>query len=209
MADLPALFSGPMVGALLDDLKTQTRRANHLERLRRFGPISEFGRSNTSGYDWHFRDKEKRWHDLRHAALLAVLPYHVGDRLYVREAWRVPAQDDRIPPRDLVRQIVGYEADCGPGQVSATGKFRQAMHMPRWASRITLTVTDVRVERLQSISEADAIAEGIATGDYPVDVYASLWNTINGPGSWEANPFVAAYTFTVALGNIDQIGRAA
>nr|WP_018009330.1 hypothetical protein [Sinorhizobium medicae] len=95
--------------------------------------------------------------------------------------------------------------------------------MPPWASRLTLIVTDVSVERLQDISEADAIAEGIErskdfpdrfmtpAGDYavPIVAYQRLWESINGPGSWEANPWVAAYTFTVIKQNIDQIEKAA
>ncbi len=101
--------------------------------------------------------------------------------------------------------------------------------MPRWASRLTLTVTDVRVERLQDISESDAIAEGadiaeghrsqitggpmikIGAGTYmsPIAWYHRLWNEINGAGSWEANPWIVAYTFTVHHGNIDQIAQVA
>ena len=86
--------------------------------------------------------------------------------------------------------------------------------MPRWASRLTLHVTEVRVQRLQEISEADALAEGIAPEFYggttdrmrwagrPAECYAALWETINGPGSWKANPWVVAYTFTVERCNI-------
>lgn len=97
---------------------------------------------------------------------------------------------------------------------------KPSIHMPRWASRITLTVTDVRVERLQDITEADAIAEGIErsekfpdryltpAGDFaiPTVAYHRLWDSINGDGAWDRNPWIVAYTFTVHLGNIDQIG---
>lgn len=106
---------------------------------------------------------------------------------------------------------------------------KPSIHMPRWASRTTLQVTDVRVERLQDISEADAVAEGCFKGKASGrvfasagamhiggdewanarDWYADLWNSINGEGSWDANPWVVAYTFTVQHGNIDQIARAA
>lgn len=238
MAELPALFNGGMVGALLAGTKKQTRRANHLERLRRFGPVTEFGRSDTRGYDWHFRDRDKRWHDLRHAELLSRLPWRVGDRLYVRETCAAVEAWDGT---DIVR----FDADAATIPIENTpeaatrwvemhhyrrkrGASVPSIHMPRWASRITLTVTDVRVERLQEISEADAIADGVGLERYvsvsdsaglhssgdaeptdPIEEYRDLWNSLNGPGSWDANPWVAAYTFTVALGNIDQIGRAA
>lgn len=82
--------------------------------------------------------------------------------------------------------------------------------MPRKYSRITLDVTEVRVERLQSISRGDAMEEGclfpnMAKGPNPVDWYADLWNAINGEGAWEKNPFVTAYTFRVHLCNIDRM----
>lgn len=85
--------------------------------------------------------------------------------------------------------------------------------MPRWASRLTLTVTDVRLERLQDISEADAIAEGVGrlTTSVPKmgksisarDAFHDIWNDINGPDAWDANPWVAAYSFDLRKRNID------
>jgi len=100
-------------------------------------------------------------------------------------------------------------------------KIRPSIHMPRWASRITLTVTDVRVQRLQDCSEADAKAEGIigagliwglgveppdpARAASPVEAYARLWDIINGPEAWDANPWVVALTFAVHLCNIDKM----
>jgi hypothetical protein len=99
--------------------------------------------------------------------------------------------------------------------------------MPRELSRLTLTVTDVRVQRLHDISEADAVAEGVesgetsrgnmwkAYGDEPncwVDTarisFIRLWNSIHDPDAWDANPWVVALTFTVQRGNIDEIGGA-
>ena len=90
--------------------------------------------------------------------------------------------------------------------------------MPRWASRLTLTVTDVRVQRLQDISEADAVAEGCdavlaltikrpngAHPGNPRECYCDLWNSLHGHGAWDANPWVVAVTFTVQRGNIDQL----
>jgi hypothetical protein len=110
---------------------------------------------------------------------------------------------------------VWYEADGkGPAtDLHMPGKHRQAMHMPRWASRLTLTVTDVRVERLQDISEEDAKAEGVSDEFTDYELYgqsqpyrfgySSLWNLINGEGAWQANPFVAAYSFEARRQNID------
>ncbi len=95
-------------------------------------------------------------------------------------------------------------------------QWRPAIHMPRWASRLTLELTDVRVERLQDISEQDAIAEGAdrlvmdddgkfyesANGTHRCG-YAGLWDHINGDGSWDENPFVWCISFRTILANID------
>jgi hypothetical protein len=96
-----------------------------------------------------------------------------------------------------------------------------SIHMPRWASRLTLTVTDVRVQRLHEISDDDAVAEGCECDsdgwrDYLFpstqccgtarDSYRTLWNSLHGPDAWDANPWVVAVSFSVQHGNIDQIG---
>lgn len=235
MADKSILFSGPMVRALLAGTKTQTRRG-----------LADYDQKIAQEPAWEAaKDSDGVWRIIAETPSLSgsIVPrlrYSVGDRLYVREHWRVDSCLDRIAPRDMPsdrnnRPCVHYKADGRSLGVLEPGRFRQGMHMPRWASRITLTVTDVRVERLQDISEADAIAEGIedvtrevAAGDpslrfwrryrdggwngyvdTAVGSYASLWTEINGPGSWEANPWVAAYTFTVERGNIDRLAGAA
>ncbi|XHE14422.1 hypothetical protein PCC82_06710 [Agrobacterium deltaense] len=245
MADLPILFSAPMVRALIAGTKTQTRRT--FGKLRRFGPIHQFGISDTPGYAWHFRDGSGRFHDLRGGELLKYLPYKVGDRLYVREAWRVSQQWNLTAPRDLParRMTIFCEAggsianqasgrwepdnDYPPFRPDWVGKMRQGMHMPKWASRITLIVEGVKVERLRDISEADAIAEGadisphhrsqitggpmvkVGPGTYmsPIAWYHRLWDDINGAEAWNANPWVVAYTFRRIMGNIDMIEAAA
>jgi hypothetical protein len=229
MSDKPILFSGPMVRALLAGTKTQTRRALNPQPVLQTNCLYHV--SNKHGGMLNVAEE-----DVGRCAV-DYLRIAVGDRLYVREAWRVPAQDDRIPPRDLPRQIIGYEADYSSGNIIAPGRLRPGMHMPRWASRLTLTVTYVRVERLRDISEADAQAEGITRigaeyvgrgskewergpNFYQVDIgggtmndatavalYMRLWDWINGDGSADLNPWVAAYTFNVERGNIDALNR--
>jgi hypothetical protein len=165
-----------------------------------------------------------------------------GDRLYVREHWRTTlAFEDLAPSQMSGSERLRYEAD---GFIDARGKsfdhfhagrFRQAMHMPKWASRITLIVTDVRVERLQDCSEADALAEGVveffrgpdrlgwpaaASGEIvaaasdalggggPIAMYRDLWDSINAKRGfgWAYNPWVLTATFRVHRGNIDTMG---
>jgi len=196
MGDRPILFSAPMVRALLGGRKTQTRRVvNQI-------PHDPALRPGMAGY------KPAPLH-LWQAAPGGpyFLPrYAVGDRLWVREAhfwvsgwgWRYVADNE-----DLTEQ-----RDAGE-----VWRTKPSIHMPRRASRITLTVTDVRVQRLHDCSEADALAEGckgyVSRGGWgglsPQEEYRTLWDEINGPGAWEANPWVSAYTFTVARGNIDQL----
>ncbi|MFD2297726.1 hypothetical protein QRO11_15540 [Paracidovorax citrulli] len=201
MADRPILFSAPMVRALLAGTKTQTRRVWKLPRgcqwYAELGGESE-GWVIDPGQPWWLHVDEFR------------CPYgQPGDRLWVREAWRTVAEADALPPRDLNEaHRIWNEADA-PHQPGA-GKLRPGMFMPRWASRITLEITAVRVERLQDISREDAMAEGIVIqpdGGYgladtthyhatdPRQSYFSLWEAINGPGNVEANPWVWAVTF--------------
>ncbi|EFO33804.1 PmgT [Roseibium sp. TrichSKD4] len=246
------LFTGSMVIGLLEDRKRQTRRV--MNKLLRFGPITEFGPSDTRGYDWHFRDREMRWHDLRHDKLLKVLPYQVGDLLYVREAWKTFVSLDKVKPSELLNDKRGagilYLADNAGLSLSANGerhesqvredlnafgRLRPGMHMPRWASRITLKVTDVRVQRLQEISEKDAKAEGVCAwvesqAKYPwgdisdplrhlmvkntfgnaKTAFNCLWDSLNGDRdagiyAWDANPWVVAVSFEVIKANVDTV----
>lgn len=204
MTDRPILFSGPMVRALLDDRKTQTRR---IIKPQPVSPYLENG-------DW--------WDETAPGtATPMVLKAYAGDRLWVKETHaRVGDNgDDHMACPDLTR-LVYYRADDVQPELS---RWRPSIFMRRQDSRLTLLVTDVRVEPLQDISEADAIAEGIEqsakfpdryltpAGDYAVPkvAYQRLWENINGAGSWEANPWVAVYTFTVIKQNIDQIEKAA
>ena len=222
MADRPIIFSAPMVRALLDGRKTQTRR---LLRISRHRSISEFGPSDTKGYDWHFRDVGMRWHDLRHAELMKRLPYAIGDRLWVREAFCYQQWHNQYIDIDYVADpgspYLTYRTPPAGAKIKLGDRYKgpryPSIHMPRWASRLTLTVTDVRVQRLREISRADAIAEGIrpcrqggwmadnedTSAPEPEEAFRALWLSLHGPGSWEANPWVVALTFTVERRNID------
>lgn len=203
MTDMPIIFSARMVQALLAGRKTQTRR---LLRIRGHKAFSHFGVSDTRGYDWHFRDAEKRWRDLRHAELLTRLPWHVGDRLWVRETW-APYGMEALP---IEERPIFYRADPddAPGWMTPPDiKWRSSIHMPRWASRLTLIVIAVRVQRLRDMLLNDYEAEGVVNRSMSVDeaihAFASLWNSIHGFGAWDANPDVIALTFTVAQRNIN------
>lgn len=210
MSDKPILFSGPMVRALMAGTKTQTRRTMTI-----VPPFAERVVRTPKGPGWLAIGAGR-------SGGTAGVRYEVGDRLYVREI---------IERAGFQGQAVGYPAD-GTWLPNTPWQWERkalpSIHMPRRLSRITLTVTDVRVERLQDISETDCLAEGpeLAASDRvlggplvytatpqvyvtPRAWYRELWGTINGPGAWDANPWVAAYTFTVALGNIDQLARAA
>ena len=142
MTDKPILFSAPMVRALLEGRKTQTRR---LVRIKGYEGFFQFGVSDTEGYDWTFRRADHVWEDYPHEKLLGLLPINAGDRLYVREHWKSDLIYDDLSPSQMGgEEPVRYFADASeqtwgwPNQ-AAWGRFRQGMHMPRWASRLTLT----------------------------------------------------------------------
>jgi hypothetical protein len=128
-----------------------------------------------------------------------------GDTLWVRETWRVHKSYDILNAARVYGAMGGDVAYCvdylaTPRQEDFWGRGGPSIHMPRWASRVTLRITDIRVERLQDISCADAEAEGAGheaglTGGQAREAFALLWNTINGPGAWEANPWVWVVAF--------------
>lgn len=217
MKERPVLFSAPMVRALLEGSKTQTRRVVKPQ------PPADWDRNCWySAPVWGWTRNEvpsAEWHKVR-------CPYgQLGDRLYVKESYRLSSDFDadrasRVADRCIDAGYkkpwapIQYEADGGQQNWDNTctpGKLRPSIFMPRWASRITLAITSVRVERLKDISEADAQAEGVGeagieTGcvletSAPVEVgsylaaYADLWESINGPGSWDANPWVWVVSF--------------
>ncbi|PJT24758.1 hypothetical protein CN884_07510 [Ochrobactrum sp. 30A/1000/2015] len=214
MMDKPILFSAMMVRAILREIENPGTGKTQTRRVLKPQPVElDDATCRTHGHrgntDYLMRKIAPRyWTRIR-----------AGDRLWVREAWRCEARLDTRAPRDISTNYPGikYIATDDADNFGIEGRYRQAMHMPRWASRITLEVTGVGVERLQDCSREDAIAEGLEwvaptfgitgvaaswNGD-PVGSYAALWDHINGPGAWEANPWVAAYSFRPILGNID------
>jgi len=176
------LFSAPMVRALLAGTKTQTRRVVKPQ------PITCVGWAGGAYIERRpatmFRPAEC-W-SILDAKMLC--PYgQPGDRLWVRETHAYVAHSKL--GFDVGSVI--YRADDNAGW---DGRWTPAIHMPRDASRITLEVTEVRVERLQDISHADAMAEGMPLDDAVHD-YSKLWDRINGPGGWDANPWIWAVSF--------------
>lgn len=224
MADRPIIMSAPMVLACLREAdapgtgKTQTRRVLKPQPGTTIADATVDAGSALGGIASRLEVPAEK---LRQ-------PYAVGDRLWVREAWRTSVGLDKLPPSRMERPGAGmgwplwYRADQGavtwrgsreggPAFVNP-GRARSAIHMPHWASRLTLTVTDVRVQRLQDISEEDAKAEGVkgnAGGPWGceglVEDFAGIWDSLHGPGAWDANPWVAAITFISHRANIDPL----
>lgn len=200
MTDRPILFSAPMIRALLDGRKTQTRRL--LNPQPKQFPLREGGMCDVALET----SQNESWPRVRLGRVITrqEVPFAVGQRLWVREAWAKHASG------------TDYAADLADASRAQAGPWKSGRFMPRAQSRLTLTVTNVRVERLQDISEDDARAEGAscltmdadgkfyenARGNYYTG-FSGLWDHIHGPGAWDENPWVAAVTFDVRKGNID------
>lgn len=238
MADKPILFSAPMVKALLDGSKTQTRRLmpgqEYLQQA--YSPIV----SGTTIYNYAGEE------------VISRARYKVGDRLWVKEeCWLYGIwEEDGLTKTGKTKHhfhllnisAVRFSKPAEiaywsyPGKPAAAGfSWRTGMFMPRQFSRLTLTVTDVRVQRLQDIDRDDAMAEGIvqtwgdfmgnppewavnsinqhsdASGSHIYDNrtsaenYRELWAHLHGRESWDANPLVVAVSFTVDRCNIDAV----
>jgi hypothetical protein len=206
VTDRPILFSAPMVRAILAGTKTQTRRAVKLPK-----PLHPHFGGRAPLMLAHDDEGIELYLHSRVLPRAIRSPYGTkGDRLWVREAWRIAGDSDGDTLDMFDRDDVQYRADDDQGYID---RYRPSIHMPRRFSRITLDVTGVRVERLQSISADDAKAEGIsefiggwickeATDDKPLQAgstpqegYLHLWESINGPGSWGANPWVWVVEF--------------
>lgn len=199
MKERPILFSGSMVRAILAGTKTQTRRA--LPTMETLGRIEYPGKRDWRGIS------RVNWLDTAEGMAAAVreCPHGtVGTKLWVRETWAVPHRYDGHGPSNI--PVLGVRTHYAATEERGGLRWRPSIHMPRWASRITLEITGVRVERLHDISEADAMAEGVnvhpdhhgkpRTSIYsPVQAYRDLWESINGQGSWAVNPWVWVISF--------------
>ncbi|MBW6364985.1 hypothetical protein KZ864_01850 [Pseudomonas aeruginosa] len=181
MKERPILFSGPMVRAILEGRKTVTRR---VVKDTGFYAID----AAIHGNDVALRERE---------ALSTRCPFgQPGDRLWVRETFA-----------DIGCRLT-FRADLEDGAHCSVTRWTPSLHMPRWASRILLEITSVRVERLQDISEEQAIAEGPPGLAFPAPpgshwvtedgrrrAFMRLWDDVNGAGAWDANPWVWVVEF--------------
>jgi len=259
----PIIFSGPMVRALLDGRKSQTRRALKPQPVwREDDCFTDAGHPMlAAGWSWRVDDGgPSREHEKTAATQIMEycsdkLPYAIGDLLWVRETCRAeelsrPAVTRPTTPKE--RRLLGrtqvtvsdeldgadgvrYLADDAWHKIENNlragnrwvdlyhyrnapkgcfGSKVPSIHMPRWASRITLRVTDMGVQRVQDINHEDAVAEGfeIATqrrGMHPpsLERFRNFWDSLNAQRGcgWDTNPWVAALTFTVINQNVDQV----
>jgi len=207
MKERPINLKAEEVNNILEGRKTQTRRVMRpqptkmeLEDGIAFCAFPKWFR--TGGVFKSFSD-----------ALKDICPYgQVGDRLWVRETWRTSSAYDHLPPLKIQEDAsLWFEADKSSKKYLGDhpGKARSSIHMPRWASRIELEITGMRVERLQEISEEDARAEGIVwkrkrgdeidprTERFAKPVFAATWDLINARRDcgWCSNPFVWVIEF--------------
>ncbi len=192
MKERPVIFNSEMVRAILDGRKTQTRRV-----------IANVSHDNCIPLQKPTKTKDGIYTHVMDAPGHGLCPFgQVGDRLWVRETFAAFDADWKHPgkPHDL--KDGPWPNVVYPASVAKIpdGTCRPSIHMPRWASRITLEITAVRVERLNNISDGDAISEGCSaadmkSGDCVADVFARLWASIYGVDSWNANPWVWAISF--------------
>jgi len=188
MKERPILFKTEMVQAVLSGKKTQIRRV--VKYIPALGDAE----------DWcHKRNKRS----LILGDYTRYCPYGMpGDRLWVREAWSAPAWYDKNKPSEIPRDAkILYKSfqDPDADTIYDYERWRPSIHMPRWMSRITLTIKSVRIDRLHYITAEDALSEGIFHNpiNCPRSEFAWLWDSINeknGVG-WYTNPYVWVVEF--------------
>lgn len=193
MTPRPIIFSAPMVRALIDGRKTMTRRLAWKVADRQPDIIAGGSHARMSA----IVRRSSPWQRVR-----------PGDRLWTRETWKPHALYAHTKPRDIPPSTVFYRAD--DQYAPSNTKWVSPIHMPRWASRLTLVVTATKIERLQAISEADAKAEGVERPvllHWPTSPFRSafrgLWDELHGEDAWANNPEVVAISFRVIRANID------
>lgn len=199
----PILFSGAMVRAILELIKTHTRRCRGLERVNEDPDAwelltpAEYGtdanpyvaggnRSKSELSVAAFKPKGGSADDF----VLQACPYgKPGDRLWVRETFRIYKVG--------ASECSAYRATADKDDLEYF-RWKPSIHMPRWASRVLLEIVDIRVERLNDISEEDCRSEGMPAGNNDIGVryaFGTLWEQINGAGSWDLNPWVWVVEF--------------
>ncbi|EBV7175794.1 TPA: hypothetical protein ACJG7T_004277 [Salmonella enterica subsp. enterica serovar Muenchen] len=200
MKERGMIFNAEMVSAILSGRKTQTRRPIKWKQTR-FTEIAE----RDDGSLWPWAEDCERGGDIWFAC-----PYgEIGDRIWVRETFRVHSRATDVATlvyRASVRNSWTEQTHRVPVAVcnkpATPEKWTPSIHMPRWASRILLEITDVRVERLRDLSEEDAKSEGITPSaggvlpgwEYRIN-FRDLWMDIYGTDNWEANPWVWVIEF--------------
>jgi len=173
MKEHPIIFSSEMVRAILDGRKTMTRR------IVKKHPLIE------AGFTIDF---------INDPGNAGLCPYgQSGDQLWVKEAWKSSLSKNGA-------EIFYKTYPVGQGGGFIPGPWKPSVFMPRWASRVTLEITDIRIERLQDISEDDAEAEGAhgyTNAASPIDFFICLWNSLNKKCDfgWETNPWVWVISF--------------
>lgn len=222
--DKPILFSAEMVRAILEGRKTQTRRIVNLKGHAGQQVPLRF-KYTIAGW-WSVCEGEERFITIGGEKIDGGLigsikcPFgKIGNRLWVRETWRLwdsksfTSFGEPLDPDVIEGSLSVYSKEylkSRPLDYHATnndeGPWRPSIHMPRWASRITLEITGIRVERLQDITEEDAKAEGVDLNGPIGNIseylkwpyayhFANLWESINGLESWDANPWVWVIEF--------------
>ncbi len=207
MKELPIIFTALEVRAILDGRKTMTRRVVKLPEI-----ISEPGDADATSVGWlDHHESGPGWHGWmteypEEGSVPLRCPYgQPGERLWVRETWAVPHRYDHLGPSNI--PVKGVPTHYAATEERGGLRWRPSIHMCRWVSRITLEIESVRVERLQDISSDDCVAEGVGDPVGTPLLYGSVteawnrrsyqlrWETINGPDSWEKNPFVWVILF--------------
>lgn len=227
MKERPILFSGPMVRAIREGRKTQTRR------IVKPQPFIDPKRGLTWEPRGHapnkpsYVERNVNWNPISNAMMDFGCPQgQPGDWIWVRETWRTTDSLDHCKPSDLrpgapvEYRAGGHNVNGFQGEpMTGMGRWRPSIFMSKWMSRIILEIVSVRVEMLQDIGDEDAEAEGInriahgRSGYYysafrnepgpdnwchAVPAYKELWESINGPGSWDQNPWVWVIEFKEA-----------